>query len=52
VNKALGDSEVQGRMRSQYYDPRPSTPDEFAAFVKNEVAKWGRTIRDANIKAD
>jgi tripartite-type tricarboxylate transporter receptor subunit TctC len=52
VNKALADPEVQGRMRSQYYDPRPSSPDEFAAFVKSEVVKWGRTIRDANIKAD
>jgi len=52
VNKALADPEVQSRMRSQYYDPRPSSPEEFAAFVKNETAKWGRTIRDANIKAD
>ena len=52
INRALADAEVQGRMRSQYYDPRPSSPDEFAAFVKSEVVKWGRTIRDANIKAD
>jgi len=52
VNKALADPEVQSRMRSQYYDPRPSSPDEFATFVKNEIAKWGRTIHDANIKPD
>jgi tripartite-type tricarboxylate transporter receptor subunit TctC len=52
VNKALADPEVQSRMRSQYYDPRPSSPEEFQAFVKSEIAKWGRTIRDANIKAD
>jgi len=52
VNRALADPEVQSRMRSQYYDPRPASPEEFAAFVKNEVTKWGRTIRDANIKAD
>jgi len=52
VNKALADPEVQSRMRSQYYDPRPSSPGEFAAFVKGEVVKWGRTIRDASIKAD
>ena len=52
VNRALADPEVQSRMRSQYYDPRPSSPEEFQAFVKSEVVKWGRTIRDANIKAD
>jgi tripartite-type tricarboxylate transporter receptor subunit TctC len=52
VNKGLADPELQQKFRAQYYDPRPSSPDEFAAFVKSEVAKWGRTIRDANIKAD
>ena len=52
VNRALADPEVQSRMRSQYYDARPSSPEEFQAFVKSEVVKWGRTIRDANIKAD
>jgi len=52
VNKALADTEVQQKMRSQFYDPRPGAADEFAAFVKNEITKCGRTIREANIKAD
>ena len=52
VNKALADPDIQQKMRSQYYDPRPASPEDFAAFVKSEVVKWGRTIRDANIKAD
>jgi tripartite-type tricarboxylate transporter receptor subunit TctC len=26
------------------------TPDEFAAFVRSESAKWAKVIRDANIK--
>lgn len=29
-----------------------STPDEFAAFVKSEHARWGEVIRKANIKAE
>jgi tripartite-type tricarboxylate transporter receptor subunit TctC len=52
VNRALADADVQQKMRSQYYDPRPMSADDMAAFVRNEVVKWGRTIRDANIKAD
>jgi tripartite-type tricarboxylate transporter receptor subunit TctC len=28
------------------------TPDEFAAFVKSESAKWAKVIRDANIKPE
>jgi tripartite-type tricarboxylate transporter receptor subunit TctC len=52
VNRALADADVQQKMRAQFYDPRPASADEFAAFVKNEITKWGRTIREANIKAD
>jgi tripartite-type tricarboxylate transporter receptor subunit TctC len=26
-------------------------PEEFAAFVRGEIAKWGKVARDANIKA-
>ena len=52
VNRALADAEIQQKMRSQFYDPKPGSADEMAAFVKNEVVKWGRTIREASIKAD
>ena len=52
VNRALADAEIQQKMRSQFYDPKPGNADEMATFVKNEVVKWGRTIREASIKAD
>ena len=40
------------KMRSQYYEPLPARAEQFQGFVRNEVTKWGKTIRDANIKAD
>ena len=52
VNRALAEPEVAQKMRSQYYEPQPGSAEEMAAFVKNEVGKWGKTIREANIKAD
>jgi tripartite-type tricarboxylate transporter receptor subunit TctC len=52
VNRALSEPEVAQKMRSQFYEPQPGTADEMAAFVRSEVAKWGKTIREANIKAD
>lgn len=27
-----------------------TTPDEFAATIKSEMAKWGKLIRDAGIR--
>jgi len=33
------------------YDLGGEPPQEFAAFVRGEVAKWGKVIKDAGIKA-
>ena len=30
----------------------PTTPEEFDAFIKSEIAKWGRVIKEAGIKAN
>jgi len=29
-----------------------STPEEFAAYLQAEIAKWGKVARDANVKLD
>ncbi len=29
-----------------------STPDQYQAFVRSEVARWGKVIKDAGIKGD
>jgi len=29
-----------------------SSPEEFGAFLKSEVARWGKVVQEANIKAD
>ncbi|HSN41763.1 MAG TPA: tripartite tricarboxylate transporter substrate binding protein, partial [Burkholderiales bacterium] len=33
-------------------EPTSSTPAEFAAFIKTEIAKWGKVVREAGISAD
>ena len=33
-------------------DPADSTPEQFAAFIRSEHLKWGRVIREANIRAE
>ncbi len=52
VNQALADADVREKMRGQFYETRPGTAESFQTFVKEETAKWTRTIREANIKAD
>ena len=43
---------VRERLISLGGEPLANTPDEFAAFIKAENAKYAKVIRDGNIKAD
>ena len=33
-------------------DVASSSPAEFAAFIRSEIAKWGRVAKEANIRLD
>jgi tripartite-type tricarboxylate transporter receptor subunit TctC len=50
--KILKMPDVQARFAAIGVDVVGNTPDEFAAQIKAEVAKWGKVIKDANIKAE
>lgn len=45
VRKALADSTVGGRLSELGYDPRPTTPADFAVRVKTEYDLWQRVTR-------
>jgi tripartite-type tricarboxylate transporter receptor subunit TctC len=44
--------ELKERLAATGTDPLTSTPEEFAAYIKSEIAKWGDVIRKAGVKAD
>ena len=52
VVTALKLSDVVERLSSQGVEPIGSTPEELAAFMKSETAKWGKVVREANIRLD
>ena len=52
VKRAAADAGVKERLISLGGDPFANTPDEFAAFIKAENAKYGKVIKDGNIKAE
>ena len=52
-NEAMASPEVKARLVALGVVPEPPvTPKEYAAFYANEIARWGKVIRDANIKLD
>ena len=50
--KALRTPEVSERIRQQAYDTWTLTPDEFAAFLRTDHAKWGQVVKLSGYKAD
>jgi tripartite-type tricarboxylate transporter receptor subunit TctC len=52
VVRAVESPDMRERFASQGFEPAGTTPAEFAAYIKAEIAKWGKVIRQAGIKAD
>ena len=50
INAALGSPEVKERFEQLNIDSRQNTPEEFRAFVKEQMERWSKVVKDANIK--
>jgi tripartite-type tricarboxylate transporter receptor subunit TctC len=50
--KAIRSQALKERIEGLGVIPVGNTPDEAAAFLRAEVAKWGKIIREANVKVD
>lgn len=48
----LDKPEVREALLSEGGDITPSTPEQFAAFLKSEVVKWAKVVKDAGITAE
>ena len=52
VVRILNQPDMKERLLTLGADPVASTPQEFAAFIAAEHAKWARVIREANIRVE
>jgi tripartite-type tricarboxylate transporter receptor subunit TctC len=50
--KALADPEMKERYAALGLTPNGSTPDELVGVVREQLARYGKAIRDNNIKGD
>src|SRR5436190_679809 len=50
LNATIKEPEVIERLKKLNVESRPSTPEEFRAFVAAEMEKWSRVVKEANIK--
>ena len=52
INRILKMPDVAEKLQALGAEIVGSTADEFAAYVKSEIDKWGKVARDNNIKLD
>jgi tripartite-type tricarboxylate transporter receptor subunit TctC len=49
VVRVMAAPEIRERLVTLGFEPVAGSPEEFAAWIRNEIAKWANVIRDANI---
>jgi len=51
-NRILATQDVKDRMAATGIDAAGGTPEQFAKFIREELAKWGPVVKAAGAKAD
>jgi tripartite-type tricarboxylate transporter receptor subunit TctC len=52
VVKVLNMPDIKQYLFSQGLDPAPTTPQEFGAYIRSEMAKWARVVQAAGASAN
>ncbi len=47
--KVMSMPDTREKLATMGFDPVASTPEEFAHWIRTEIVRWGKVIRDANI---
>ena len=50
LTAALNDPAINAKLVESGAVPAPTTPAEFSAFLRSELARWGKIVRDKEIK--
>ncbi|MNJ81800.1 Tripartite tricarboxylate transporter family receptor [compost metagenome] len=52
LHEVLKEPEVQARFRGLGLDIIGSKPEEFSNFLRGDIVKWAKVIKDSGAKAD
>ncbi|MBD9423238.1 tripartite tricarboxylate transporter substrate binding protein [Achromobacter sp. ACM04] len=52
IQRALQSPEMTRQLKAQGAQALGSTPQEYAAYIKSEIARWGEVVKAANVKLD
>jgi tripartite-type tricarboxylate transporter receptor subunit TctC len=52
VNRAVQNADFRARLDAQAFDPVGGSPEQTAEYVKAEIVKWGKVVRETGAKPD
>jgi len=52
TNRALQNADVRARLAAQGSDTLGSTPAEYAAYIRSEMPRWTKAVKDSGAKAE
>jgi tripartite-type tricarboxylate transporter receptor subunit TctC len=52
LNRAFAAPDVREKLGALGMDSRQNSPSDFAAFLRDEVAKWAKAVKESGAKAD
>ncbi|HEY2530743.1 MAG TPA: tripartite tricarboxylate transporter substrate binding protein [Xanthobacteraceae bacterium] len=52
LRKIIDSSDVQAKFKNVGFEGFSSTPEELESFIKLQLAKWGKMVKDAGIQSD
>lgn len=52
VAKVLSEAQTRTYLEANGFQPLTSSPDELAAFIKSEMAKWAKIVKESGVKLD
>jgi len=50
--RVMADPAIKQRLSESGFEPQTSTPEQFSAYMKSEIAKWAKVIHESNISLD
>ncbi len=52
MERALSSNEVRTALSSMSFNIEPLGPEEFAAYIRAETAKWAKMVKEAGIEPE